>query len=121
MTCNVTATDVDQDIQKVSQAGHYDIFNVVDQDKITLTLVHHNMYFKDANVGAVVGGGFINMQELRVMTYNKAINGPGRGPWKAEVEIKYQQMVNCKVFKHVLKSDLPPRTKIIDSVWAMKK
>jgi hypothetical protein len=30
-------------------------------------------------------------------------------------------MVNCKVFKPVLKSLLPPRTKIIDSVWAMKK
>jgi hypothetical protein len=30
-------------------------------------------------------------------------------------------MVNCKVFKPVLKSGLPPGTKIIDSVWAMKK
>ena len=30
-------------------------------------------------------------------------------------------MVNCKVFKPVLKPDLPPGTKIIDSVWAMKK
>ncbi len=61
---NVTATDVDQDIEKVSQAGHYDIFNVVDQDEITLTSVHNNMYFKVANVGAGVGGGFINTQEL---------------------------------------------------------
>jgi hypothetical protein len=61
---NVTATDVDQDIEKVSQAGHYGIFNVVDQDEITLTSVHHNMYFEVANVGAGVGGGFINTQEL---------------------------------------------------------
>jgi hypothetical protein len=30
-------------------------------------------------------------------------------------------MVNCKVFKPVQKSDLPSGTKIIDSVWAMKK
>ncbi len=60
----MTSTDVNQDIEKVSQAGHYGIFNVVDQDKITLTLVHHNMYFTVANVGAGVGGGFINMQEL---------------------------------------------------------
>jgi hypothetical protein len=52
---------------------------------------------------------------------NKAINGPDRERWKAEVENKYQRMVNCKVFKPVLKSDLPPGTKIIDSVWAMKK
>jgi hypothetical protein len=60
----LTATDVDQNIEKLSQAGHYDIFNVVDQDGTTLTLMHHNMYFEVANVGAGVGGGFINMQEL---------------------------------------------------------
>jgi hypothetical protein len=64
VTWNVTATEVDQDIEKVSQAGHYNIFNVVDQDEITLTSVHHKIYFKVANVGAGVGGGFINMQEL---------------------------------------------------------
>jgi hypothetical protein len=61
---NVTATEVDQDIEKVSQAGHYDIFNVVDQDEITLTSVHHNMYFEVASVAAGGGGGFINTQEL---------------------------------------------------------
>jgi hypothetical protein len=62
VTWNVTAIDVNQDIEKVSQARHYDIFNVIDQDEITLTSVHHN--FKVANVGAGVGGGFINTQEL---------------------------------------------------------
>ncbi len=56
VTWNVTGTDVDQDIEKVSQAGHYDFFNVVDQDEITLTLVHHNMYFNVANVSAGAGG-----------------------------------------------------------------
>jgi hypothetical protein len=61
---NVTVTDVDQDNEKVSQAGYYIIFNVIDQDEITLTLVHHNMYFEVASVGAGVGNGFINMQEL---------------------------------------------------------
>jgi hypothetical protein len=53
--------------------------------------------------------------------YNKAINGSDGECLKTEVENEYQQMVNCKVFKPVLKSDLPPETKIIDSVWAMKK
>jgi hypothetical protein len=61
---NVTATDVDQDIEKESQAGHYNIFDVVYQDEITLTWVHHNMCFKVANDGAGMGGDIINMQEL---------------------------------------------------------
>jgi hypothetical protein len=55
------------------------------------------------------------------MTYNKAINGPDGECWKAEVENEYQRMVKCKVFKPVLIADLPQGTKIIDSVWAMKK
>jgi hypothetical protein len=66
----MTATEESQDIEKVSQTGYYNIFSVVDQDEITFTLVHDKMYFEVANVGAGVGGGFINMQELRVMTYN---------------------------------------------------
>ncbi len=77
--------------------------------------------FEVANVGAGVGGGFINMQELWVMMYSKAINEPDEERWKAEVENEYQRMVNCKVFKPVLKSDLPPKTKNIDSVWAIMK
>ncbi len=68
-----------------------------------------------------MGGRFVNMQELQVMTYYEAINGPEGKHWKAEVENKYQQMVKSKVFETVLKPDLPPGTKIIDSVWAMKK
>jgi hypothetical protein len=96
---NVTATEVNLDIENVSQAGHYDIFNIVDQDEITLTLAHHKMYFKVANVGTGVSGEFINMQELQVMTCNKAINEPDGERWKAEVENEYQQMVKCKVFK----------------------
>jgi hypothetical protein len=55
---------VDQAIEEVSQAAYYNIFNIVDQDEITLTSVHHNMYFEVANVGAGMGGGFINRQEL---------------------------------------------------------
>jgi hypothetical protein len=63
-----------------------------------------------------MGGGFVNTQELQVMIYNEAINRPDGKRWKAEVENEYQQMVKSKVFKTILKSDLPRGTKIIDSV-----
>jgi hypothetical protein len=53
--------------------------------------------------------------------YNKAINGPGGKHWKAEVEYEYQQMVTSKVYKTILKFEMPPGTKIIDSVWVMKE
>jgi hypothetical protein len=68
-----------------------------------------------------MGCGFVNTQELLVMTYNEAIKGPDGNRWKEEVENKFCQMIKNKVFKTVLKKDLPHGTKIIDSVWAMKK
>jgi hypothetical protein len=39
----------------------------------------------------------------------------------AEFENKYQRMVANEMFEMVLCKDLPVGTKIIDSVWAMKK
>jgi hypothetical protein len=75
VTWNVTATEVDldikkvsQDIEKVLQAGYYNIFIITDQDEISLASLHHKMYLEVANVGAGVGGGFENTKELRVMT-----------------------------------------------------
>ena len=55
---------MDRDIEKVSQTGYYNIFNIVDQDEIILTLVHHNMSLEVANIGAGMGSRFVNMQEL---------------------------------------------------------
>ncbi len=55
------------------------------------------------------------------MTFNEAIEGPDGDCWKEEVENNFFQMIKNKVFKAVLKKDLLPGTKIINSVWAMKK
>ena len=121
ITWNVTATDVDVEIERESQARYNDVFNITDQDEITIASIQHRMYFEAANVGAGVGGGFENTQELRVITYNKAINRPDGEHWKAEVENGYQQMRHNKGFETVMIANLPPGTKLIDSVWAMKK
>jgi len=115
------ATDVDVEIKRVSQAGYYDVFNITDQDEITLASIHHRMYFEAANIGAGVGGSFENTQELRVMMSNEAINGHDGEQWKAEVDNEYQLMLHNNVFETLMIADLPPGTKLIDSVWAMKK
>jgi hypothetical protein len=118
---NVMATEVDIDVKKTVDMGYYDILNVTDHDEITIIAVNHNLFFGFANIGAGVGGGFVNTQELRVMTYNEAIKEPDGNCWKEEVENKLCRMIKNKVFKTVLKKDLLPETKIIDGVWAMKK
>jgi hypothetical protein len=50
------------------------------------------------------------------MTYNEAIKGPDGDCWKEEVKNKFHQTIKNKVFKTVLKKDLPPGIKIINSV-----
>ena len=107
----------------VKEAGYYDMFNVVDltETEVALLATHHMQTLEFANVGAGVGGGFENTKDIKVMNYKEAGNGPDGVRWQAEVENEYQQMVANKVFEVVLRKDLPAGTKIIDSVWVMKK
>ena len=116
VTWNVTAAEVDVESKKTVTTGYYDIFNVIDSAEITTVAINHNLFTEISNVGAGVGGGFENTQELRVMTYNEAINGPDGERWKAEVDNEYNRMVKNKVFETVYKKDLQPGTKVIDSV-----
>jgi hypothetical protein len=95
---NVTASEVDVETKTealvVKEIGYYNMFNVVDLNKVALLAIHHMQTSELANVGAgVVGGGFENTKELNVMNYKEAVNGPDGVRWQAEVENEYQQMV----------------------------
>jgi hypothetical protein len=63
----------------------------------------------------------MNTNELRVMKYHEAINGPDSELWKAEVRKEHQRMVDSGVFKKVKICELPIEVKIIDTMWAMNK
>jgi hypothetical protein len=123
---NVTGSEVDVETVETGEDalvvnGYYDKFNIVDLSEIALLAMHHMQCIEFANAGAGVGSGFKNTKELKVMNYKEAVNGPDGKRWKPEVKNKYQQMLANKVFEVVLQKDLPLGTKLIDSVWAMKK
>ena len=73
------------------------------------------------NIGAGVGGGFTNTNELRAMKFHEALIGPDGKKWKAEVKTEHGRMVKSGVFEKVKLSELPSEVKIIDTTWAMKK
>jgi hypothetical protein len=54
-----------------------------------------------------VGGGFTNTNELHVMKYHEAINGPDGKKWKAEVKTEHGRMVESGVFEKVKLIELP--------------
>ncbi len=64
----MTAAEVDVEGKMTVDMGYYDIFNVTDSAEITTIAVNHNLFAKISNVDAGVGGGFENIQELKVMT-----------------------------------------------------
>jgi hypothetical protein len=51
----------------------------------------------------------MNTNELGVMKYHEAINGPDSELWKAEVKKEHQRMVDSGVFKKVKRSELPSK------------
>ena len=91
---NVTASEVNVETGTIAllvkETGYYDMFNVVDLNEASLLAMHHMQNSEFANIGAGIGGGFKNTKELKVMNYNKAVNGPDGVRWKAEDENECQ-------------------------------
>ena len=74
-----------------------------------------------ACVGAGIGGGFSNTNELKVMKYKAAMASPEAKGWKEAVVEEHDRMVQHKVWKPVKRKDVPVGAKVITSTWAMKK
>jgi hypothetical protein len=73
-----------------------------------------------ALIGAGIGGGYINTEELHVMNYNEAIKSE-KDKWDYAVKEEHDRMVNNKVWESVPIDKIPEGTKIMTSAWAMKK
>ena len=43
-----------------------------------------------ALVGAGIGGGFANTNELKVMNYKEAMQSPDRAAWEEEIENEFK-------------------------------
>lgn len=77
--------------------------------------------FEVALVGAGIGGGFTNTNELHVMKYDEAIASADKEAFEKAIDEEYERMVKHKVFKAVPRESVPEGEKIIDSTWAIKK
>jgi Reverse transcriptase (RNA-dependent DNA polymerase) len=77
--------------------------------------------FEMGLMGAGVGGGFINTQELHVLKYDQAMKGPDKKQWEEAVKEEHDRMIKNKVWKDVPKASVPKEATILTSTWAMKK
>ncbi len=72
-------------------------------------------------VGAGLLGGFTNTQELKVMTYDEAMEKGPKAKWLEAVEQEDGRMNNNSVWTPKKTADLRKGDKVIDTTWAMKK
>jgi Reverse transcriptase (RNA-dependent DNA polymerase) len=72
-------------------------------------------------VGAGIGGGFVDTQELHVMKFNEAMQTRDKNKWLKAVAEDHDHMKKYELFKPVKQSKLPKNAKVLSTTWEMKK
>jgi hypothetical protein len=90
-------------------------------DDIEVRNVSEIKHKEFACVGAGIGGGFQNTNELHVMKYKQAMATKDKDEWDAAVAEEHRKMKNYNVWTPIKLRDVPPESKILTSTWAMKK
>jgi hypothetical protein len=114
---DVVAAEVD--VVENPVANYYAVLGI-GENKVKVLQMLNDSVFEYINVGADVGGGFTNTNELCLMKY-QAIKGPDGKKWKPEVKTEHGKMVKHGVLENIKFSKLPSEVKIINTTWAMKK
>ena len=115
---DVVAAEVD-DIEN-PVAYYYEVLGI-NENEVKVLQILNDSVSEYINIGAGVGGGFTHTNELRMMKYHEAINGPDGKKWKAKVKTEHRRMAKSGVFEKVKLSELPSEIKIINTTWAMNK
>jgi hypothetical protein len=96
----MAAAKVDDMVIENPMANYNDVLGINENEVKVLQMLNDSVS-EYINVLAGVGGGFTNTNELRVMKYHEALNGPDGKKWKAKVKIEHRRMVKSGVFEKV--------------------
>ena len=72
-------------------------------------------------MGAGLGEGIANTRELKVLSYDEAMERPDKEKWDESVGEEHKRMEDNGVFEVVPITQVPVDADVIDSTWAMKK
>ena len=95
--------------------------------KIRLSVAEEEYYNKMwkmsemALVGAVIGGGFINMSELHVMKFKEAMAGKDSDKWQKAFDKEHEHMQKHHIWVPVPIEEVLKGSKVLTSTWAIKK
>jgi hypothetical protein len=80
-----------------------------------------NNIFEYELVGAGIGGGFSNTDELKVLNFKKAMKSNDKEKWIEAIDEEWNRMKKAGAFKAVDRTSIDKNEKILTSTWAMKK
>ena len=72
-------------------------------------------------MGACLGGGFDNTNELHVMKDHEAMATAEKDKWKEAVKEEYDHMTKFNLFRAVPRNKVPEDAKVPPSTWEIKK
>ena len=72
-------------------------------------------------MGAGLGGGFENTNELHMMKYDKVMRTKDKEEWEQAADEEHERMVKHAVWQAVPPDKVPKKAKIMTSTWARKK
>ena len=93
-------------------------YNTADEEK---DMIEEIRQYEFACVGAGIGGGFGNTEELKPLKYKEAMASNDKAKWAEAVKKEFNNMKDYEVWKAVPKEEVPEDAKILTSTWAMKK
>jgi hypothetical protein len=82
---------------------------------------HNDIGVEEAMVGAGIGGGYANTNELHTHKYEDAMASVERPLWVKAVEEEFHNMEEHGVFQPIDRSLVPPGAKILSTTWVLKK
>ena len=88
--------------------------------RVEFSSVDCQMDHELAGVGAGLGGGFMNTNELKVMNFHEAIWTNEEG-WTKVVDEEHKCMVENNVWQPVKLQDVPKGAKVLTLTWACKQ
>ena len=72
-------------------------------------------------VGAGIGSGIQNTNELKVIGYDEPMQQDDKKEWEKSINKEHDRMIKNQVWTVVKKKDVLKNADIIDLTWAMKK
>ena len=72
-------------------------------------------------MGAGLGEGITNTCELKVLSYEEAMEQPDKTKWDESIGEEHQRMEDNGIFEAIPITQVPANADVIDSTWAMKK